>query len=129
MNAVDTNVVVRLIVGDDLRQLRAAQSLLLQNPVWVSKTVFLETIWVLRKFYRYEPSEIHEMLEALVGLENVRVEGEESVTTALDFMERGVDPADAMHLASTPAGVRFVTFDRELVRRAKRAGANNVAAV
>jgi predicted nucleic-acid-binding protein len=126
MNAVDTNVVVRLIVSDDPRQLRLAQSLLLQSPVWVSKTVFLETIWVLGKFYRYEAAEIHEMLETLVGLDNVRVEDEESVTTALDFMEHGVDPADAMHLASTPAGVRFVTFDRDLVRNAKRAGASNV---
>jgi predicted nucleic acid-binding protein len=69
------------------------------------------------------------MLESLTGLQNVHVEDASSVAVAFELMEHGVDPADAMHLASTPAGSRFATFDRDLVRRAKHAGASNVAAL
>ena len=129
MNAVDTNVVVRLIVGDDPDQETAARNLIRRDSVWISKTVVLETIWVLRKFYRLEAAVIYERLESLIGLENVHVEDASSVATAFELMEHGVDPADAMHLASTPAGSRFATFDRDLARRAKRAGVSNVSAL
>jgi predicted nucleic-acid-binding protein len=127
MNAVDTNVVVRLIVGDNPDQEAAARNLIRRGSVWISKTVLLETIWVLRNFYRLEAAEIYEMLESLIRLEDVQVEDASSVANAFDLMEHGVDPADAMHLASTPAGSSFATFDRDLVRKAKRAGATNVA--
>jgi predicted nucleic-acid-binding protein len=127
MNAVDTNVVVRLIVGDNPDQEAAARNLIRRGSVWISKTVLLETIWVLRNFYRLEAAEIYEMLESLIRLEDVQVEDASSVANAFDLMEHGVDPADAMHLASTPAGSSFATFDRDLVLKAKRAGATNVA--
>jgi predicted nucleic-acid-binding protein len=52
MNAVDTNIVVRLIVGDNPEQEAAARNLIRGGSVWISKTVLLETIWVLRTFYR-----------------------------------------------------------------------------
>jgi predicted nucleic-acid-binding protein len=129
MNAVDTNVVVRLIVGDNPEQEAAARNLIRRGSVWISKTVLLESIWVLRKFYRLESAVIYEMLQSLTGLENVQVEDASAVATAFEFMSHGIDPADAVHLASTPAGSRFTTFDRDLVRRAKRAGASNVAAL
>ena len=87
------------------------------------KTVLPETAWVLRRYYKYEQSAIVEALASLPELEHVHIEDEDSVRTALHrFMSRGIDPADAMHLASTPAGARFATFDPEdLVRRAKSA--------
>jgi predicted nucleic acid-binding protein len=129
MNAVDTNVVVRLIVGDNPEQEAAARNLIRRNSVWISKTVVLETIWVLRKFYRLEAAVIYERLESLIGIENVHVEDASSVATAFELMSHGIDPADAMHLASTPAGSRFATFDRDLVRRAKRAGATNISGI
>jgi len=118
-----------MMVEDDSHHARAARSLIGANSIWVAKTVLLEIIWVLRKSYNFEAAAVHEMLETLVGLENVRVEDEQSVEAALSLMEHGIDPADAMHLASRPAGLPFVSFDQALVRRAKRAGASNVAAL
>ena len=39
MTAVDTNVVVRLLTGDDPRQALAAKSLFAAGPIWIAKTV------------------------------------------------------------------------------------------
>src|SRR5580658_6276898 len=129
MNAVDTNIVVRIFVNDDEKQAAAARSIFESGPVWIAKTVLLETAWVLRRYYKYEQSAIVEALASLPELEHVHIEDEDSVGTALSLMSHGIDIADAMHLASTPAGSRFATFDRDLVRRAKRAGASNVSAL
>ncbi len=49
MIAVDTNVLVRLLTGDDPVQESAARSLFASGPIWIAKTVLLETSWVLRR--------------------------------------------------------------------------------
>jgi predicted nucleic-acid-binding protein len=129
MNAVDTNIVVRIFVNDDKKQAAAARSIFESGPVWISQTVLLETAWVLGRHYNYEQPAICEALASLPELDHVYIEDEDSLKTALSLMSHGIDPADAMHLASTPAGSSFATFDRDLVRKAKRAGASNVSAL
>jgi predicted nucleic-acid-binding protein len=49
MLAVDTNVLVRLLTGDEPKQAAAARALFAAEPIWIAKTVFLETGWVLRR--------------------------------------------------------------------------------
>lgn len=48
------------------------------------------------------------------------------MSAALTPATRGIDLADALHLSSRPTGAMFVSFDRSFVRRAQRAGANDV---
>ncbi len=48
MTAVDTNIVVRLLTGDDARQAAQAAALFRSEDIWLSKSVILETEWVLR---------------------------------------------------------------------------------
>lgn len=48
MNAFDTNVLVRLLVNDDLAQAKRAMARLLSDTVCISRSVLLETEWVLR---------------------------------------------------------------------------------
>lgn len=43
MAAVDTNILVRLLVVDDRAQFEAAQAAISFGPVWIAKTVLLET--------------------------------------------------------------------------------------
>ncbi len=74
MLAVDTNVILRLIVEDDPEQMRAVRSLLRKETFWISKSVVIEMIWVLESFYKYDRATIHELFESLVGMENVEVE-------------------------------------------------------
>ncbi len=127
MTAVDTNVVVRLLTGDDRKQAAAARALFAAEPIWIAKTVLLETEWVLRSLYGFDTGAIRDALTRLLGLENVRVEDAAAVAAALTLTHSGIDLADAMHLSSRPAGARFVSFDKSFVAPAKKAGASGVA--
>jgi predicted nucleic-acid-binding protein len=128
MIAVDTNVLVRLLTGDDPVQAAAARSLFAAGPIWIAKTVLLETGWVLRSLYGFEEPAIRDAFRSVLGLKNVHAEDETSVAAALALTVHGIELADAMHLSSRPSGARFVSFDQSLVRRAKRAGATEVSA-
>ena len=51
MTSLDTNVVVRLIVGDDLPQVRLAERLVASRLCHVVTSVLMESEWVLRASY------------------------------------------------------------------------------
>jgi predicted nucleic-acid-binding protein len=129
MTAVDTNVLVRLLTGDDRKQQTAARALFAAGPVWVAKTVLLETDWVLRSLYEFDDAAIREAFAKLLGLENVQAEDESAVAAALELTDHGVEFADAIHLCSKPPEAVFVTFDRSFVRRARRAGETRISAI
>jgi predicted nucleic-acid-binding protein len=126
MIAVDTNVLVRLLTGDDSKQ-EAARSLFAREPIWIAKTVLLETGWVLRSLYGLEEVEILAAFTKLLGLENVHAEDESSVAAALALTTRGIEFADALHLCSRPPGAAFVSFDKSFVQRARRAGVSDIS--
>ena len=127
MIAVDTNVLVRLLTRDDLKQAAVARSLFAAGPIWIAKTVLVETGWVLRSLYGFEESAIRDAFTGLLGLKNIHTEDEPSVAAALALTVHGIEFADAMHLSSRPPGAVFVSFDQSFVRRAKRAGAAEVS--
>src|SRR5882672_8518139 len=102
MTAVDTNVIVRLVTADDPRQEAAARAVFAAAPIWIAKTVFLETVWVLRNLYNFDQSEIREALTKLLGLPDVHAEDPACVADALTLTIQGVDFADAIHLSSRP---------------------------
>jgi predicted nucleic acid-binding protein len=58
----------------------------------------------------------------LVALPNIRCEDETAVVTALEWAMRGLDFADALHLASVGSADAFATFDAALVKRAGSVG-------
>jgi predicted nucleic-acid-binding protein len=58
MIAVDTNVLVRFLVRDDAEQASRADSLIRSEEIWISKTVLLETEWVLRSLYAFRPDSV-----------------------------------------------------------------------
>jgi len=127
MTAVDTNVLIRLLTGDDARQAAAAKALFAADPIWIGKTVLLETFWVLRSLYGIEERVIRDAFVKVLSLKNVRSEDEPCVATALELVTHGVDFADALHLNSRPPDAAFVSFDRSFVLRARKAGATNVS--
>ena len=50
MNAVDTNVLVRLLTRDDAEQTVAAEAFVAPGA-WISQVVLVETLWVLESVY------------------------------------------------------------------------------
>ncbi len=114
MIAVDTNILVRLVTRDDDVQAQRAAALFEREEVYVSKTVLLETEWVLRFSYELSRPVILNALKNAVGLPQVTVEDSPAVAEALDLFESGMDFADALHLASGREASQFATFDERL---------------
>src|ERR1022692_1491158 len=103
MIAVDINVLVRLLTGDDPKQVAAAQALFAAQPIWIAKTVLLEAGWVLRSLYGFEEGAVRDAFTKVLGLENVHGEDESAVASALALTAHGMELADAMHLSSRPS--------------------------
>lgn len=118
--AVDTNLLVRLLVADDPDQTERARFLFATSRIFVPITVLIECWWVLEAVYRVPAGQIADAFRSLLGLPDVTVEQERRVLFALEAAAAGLDFADALHLAATPEGGSFATFDRTLVRRARK---------
>jgi predicted nucleic acid-binding protein len=127
MAALDTNVVVRLIVGDDLRQARAAERLVASEPCTIAASVLMECEWVLRGSYKLDAALIAASFRDLLALQNIDAMDPVLTQHALQGYEMGLDFADALHAAQRRDGERFATFDKQLARRASRAGVLAVA--
>jgi len=120
MIAIDTNVLVRLLVNDDKVQGSRARAAFETEEIWIGKTVLLETFWVLRSVYDFDDIAIAHAIEGALGLPRVQVEDSERVKVALAAVADRVDIADALHVTATPGDARaFATFDQDLARRAK----------
>lgn len=119
MIGLDTNVVVRVLIRDEPSQTKRALELFESEALWMSKTVLLETEWVLRSAYSLSRGEILEGIRKLLGYPHVKVEDRLVVLRALHWSESGLDFADALHLASVGPADRFATFDGPLARSVK----------
>lgn len=123
MTALDTNVLVRVVTADDPDQLPAALEVMRSGPLFVPKTVLLETEWVLRYCYKLTREAALGSLRKIVGYRGLAVEDRGAVLHALTWSAQGMDFADALHLASSASAARFATFDRTLAEGAEAAGA------
>lgn len=123
MFAVDTNVIVRLVLADNAEQTVRARNLIERETVLVRTTVLLETYWVLRRPGGRSHDDVLRSLEAVLGLPNTVVEEPERVRAAVDMARQGMGFADALHIAGLEPQVRFATFDRDLGRVASRSSA------
>jgi predicted nucleic acid-binding protein len=126
MACLDTNVVVRLIVGDEPAQARAAERLVASEPCTVLASVLMECEWVLRASYRLEPEVIAASFRDLLALENLDAQDPVLTDVALSGYETGLDFADALHAAQRREGEDFATFDKHFARRAPKAGVRRV---
>jgi predicted nucleic-acid-binding protein len=122
MLAVDTNVVLRYLVKDGDAQSARARDLIERGPVFVAPTVVLECEWVLRSFYGFSRSEVVGALEAFCGAPKIVVGEAAAVKRAFRLAERGLDFADALHLAQAEGCEAFVTFDKRFARKSRELG-------
>lgn len=123
MRALDTNVLVRFFVDDaddaQATKQRPAAIAVLSERSLVSITVLLELEWVMRGFYELPKRDISRVLRALASIEHVTLEDRDAVLGAIDAFDKGLDFADALHLARSSRASGFATFDQGLAKRAK----------
>jgi predicted nucleic-acid-binding protein len=120
MKAVDTNILVRLVVDDDTEMARAAAGLLEAGPLFVATTVVAETYWLLRSRLGFDRQQAFGLIRDLASHDAIHFENTDAVVAALEALESGLEFGDALHVLATPNGATFVTFDQQSVARWKR---------
>jgi predicted nucleic-acid-binding protein len=121
MRAVDTNVLVRLAVRDDSRQVAAAERFVAAGA-WVSQLVLLEFAWVLTSVYRLGRAEVATAIGILLNHAHLTVEGSDVVAAALQEHRRAAAVAFSdclvLEVARKAGHLPLGTFDRDLARLA-----------
>jgi predicted nucleic-acid-binding protein len=125
-SAVDTNVLIRFLIDDGSEHVAAARRVFSEGRVFVPLSVMLETEWVLRSNFGFKQSQICDVFDRLLGFTSARIQEESIVQKAIDSCRTGMDFADALHLHSAMDCDPFYTFDKKLIRKARRALSDSV---
>ncbi len=118
MIAIDTNILVRIVTNDDPEQTQRAALILQNQSIFISKTVILELEWVLRFSYSLERAIILTTLQKILVTDNFTIEQSSAIEQSLQWYEKGIDFADALHLACSLHANQFVSFDKKLIKKA-----------
>jgi predicted nucleic-acid-binding protein len=128
---LDTNVLVRYLVGDDPAQQRIARGVIEtehsnESPALIHPILIVELVWVLRSAYKAPKSQIVDVLDLLLRVDAFRFIDEADFRAAVEsYRTHDVDFADALlHAAYQRQGAGLATFDR---RAATLSGARLLA--
>ena len=121
MIAIDTNVLVRLLVDDpnETAQTQLVRQLLIEHKeFWVSSIVLIETIWVLQSRYKLVKEDIIRVIEKLISHPRIQLENAAHVNEALTiFSASNAGFADCLILNNAKHKQMVLhTFDRKLSR-------------
>jgi predicted nucleic-acid-binding protein len=126
MRAIDTNVLVRLIVRDDSRQAATADEFV-EDGAWVSVLTVAETAWVLSTVYELSPHALADSIEMLLDHRSLVLQDPETIWTALELFRAkpslGFSDCLMFHLGRQAGHLPLGTFDRNL---SKVAGAQRL---
>jgi predicted nucleic-acid-binding protein len=121
---VDTNVLVRGVVRDDVTQAKAVDKILKEAAlIAVPLACLCEFVWVLRRVYSFDQADIAIAIQALLATGNV-VANRAAVEAGLALLEAGGDFADGV-IAFEGAwlgGETFVSFDTKAVTLLSKQG-------
>ena len=113
--ALDTNVLVRLLVNDDPVQAEQAAALIDSSAAcFVPITVVLELEWVLRGAYKLPKEAVIAAFEGLLAIRHLHLEQDDCVRQALEAHREGMDFADALHLVRSEGCQAMASFDRSM---------------
>jgi predicted nucleic-acid-binding protein len=121
--ALDTNVLVRFLVQDDVEQAKIAGTLVYQltdaAPGFIGREVLVELVWVLERAYGYERADIAAAFDGLLSATELLIEDADDIGSALElYRNDGFGFADVMIAAAArrAGAVELVTFDRKVAR-------------
>jgi len=122
--AVDTNVLLRVVLHDDAAQARAAEAVLKSaSVVAIPLPALCELVWVLGRSYRFRLDDIIRVIETFSSAPNVVLDGP-AVEAGLEMLRIGGDFADGViaYEGAWLGGETFVSFDRIAVAAVSKRG-------
>ncbi|HUD92055.1 type II toxin-antitoxin system VapC family toxin [Sphingobium sp.] len=114
--AIDSNVLVRFLTGDDPAQAAVAAERISRGFVLLP-TVAVETEWVLRSSYDWPRERIEAAFRDVIDLSEA-IGFPVGLYWVLDRFAAGADFADMMHLSMAGEAEAFLTFDRRIEKLA-----------
>jgi len=119
VQAVDTNVLVRLVTRDDAKQVAAAEGFVARGA-WVPHLVLAEATWVLTSVYDRSPVEIAAAVEMLLDHQHLALQDSETVAAAVASFRRrpalGFSDCLVVEVTRKAGHLPLGTFDRSLAR-------------
>lgn len=119
MRAIDTNVLIRLIVRDAPEQVRSAEAFV-TSGAWVSHLVLAETMWVLDAVYERSAAQIASALDLLLNHKDLSLQDANVVGAALEQFKRrpalGFSDCLNLEIARKAGHLPLGTFDKDLAR-------------
>ena len=121
MIAIDTNVLIRVLVDDSDAPDHCEQArelLLTHGLAWIAQIVLVETVWVLESVYGFGRAEILNIIERIRENPALELEAADRLDEALAlYRDSTADFADSLILvAATQRRLILHTFDRKLGR-------------
>lgn len=117
MRAIDTNVLVRILVRDEENQVAAAESFT-KTGAWISHLVLMEAVWVMDTYYDETPARIASAVEMLLDHRELVVQEGETVRAALVEYRKlpalGFSDCLILEVARKAGHLPLGTLDREL---------------
>ena len=116
--SLDTNVLLRLVIGDDpTQQQTAAQALEGAELVAISVQALCEFVWVLDRSYRVARPDISASIRRILDMRNV-VANRPTIEAGLAVLDAGGDFADGVIAFDGQwlGGETFVSFDRKAIK-------------
>ena len=117
MLAVDTNVLLRLLARDDVKQAAVADQFVAKGA-WVSHLVLAETVWVLESVYERKAVQLIAALELLLAHESLVLQDADTVRAALaQFSTKkalGFSDCLVLEIARKAGHLPLGTFDKTL---------------
>jgi predicted nucleic-acid-binding protein len=119
MAAVDTNVLIRLIVGDNTEQTVSAEAFV-ERGAWASLIVLAETIWMLKASYAFSTPQLVGVIEMLLNHATLTLQDSDLVARALEQYRRrpalGFTDCLILEQARKAGHLPLGTFDSALAR-------------
>ena len=115
MNAIDTNVLVRLLARDDVEQISVAEAFV-KDGAWVSHLVLMEAIWVLDSVYELNAQSLAEALDQLLDHAQLSIQDPDVVRAAVEHYRKkpalGFSDCLMLEVARKAGNLPLGTFDR-----------------
>ena len=122
--SLDTNVLLRLIVGDDeMQQRTAAETLEAAKVVGISAHTLCEFAWVLDRSYRIDRADISAAIRRILDMRNVAA-NRPTIEAGLAVLDAGGEFADGVIAFDGQwlGGETFVSFDKKAVKLLEQQG-------
>jgi predicted nucleic-acid-binding protein len=117
MRAVDTNLLVRIIIRDNIGQAKAADAFI-AGGAWVSILALAELVWVLGTVHALGSAELATAVEILLDHKDLALQDSDAVEAALALFRKrpalGFSDCLMLELARKAGHLPLGTFDRAL---------------